>query len=366
MLRQVVRVARFSTAGPAAAGKQLPRKSAATVVKKTPMGAMVTAGVLGACGAGLAYTLYDKKMTLVELYAHWKDSFMSRFRDAADPDFAFMQNALPPAPPCPPDFDIPTIFVCMEGVLLCKEWDRKYGTRYVKRPGVEALLLGLTKQGFEIVFWSEASMGTAEEPLVKLVTNLPGQASIGGVLGREHMFFRNNKGEKRIDSLPRPMSNMLIIDYDRKTYENQPENTILVPKMNDFDEKDTTLYTILTLATMYRDERNRRRVSDIRSFVKSISDGAGSAAADPTQLLESFQKMATERRLKREEEMKSGLGGLIRSAQSTSVTLKQGKAVTPSTSSGNLKIADNSLMAQQRDKMRERMMKSQNPEQPPQ
>ncbi len=54
---------------------------------------------------------------------------------------------------------------------------------------------------------------------------------------------------QRIDSLPRPMSNMLIIDYDRKTYENQPENTILVPKMNDFDEKDSTLYTILTLAT---------------------------------------------------------------------------------------------------------------------
>ena len=26
--------------------------------------------------------------------------------------------------------------------------------------------------------------------------NLPGQASIVGVLGREHMFFRNNKGEK--------------------------------------------------------------------------------------------------------------------------------------------------------------------------
>ena len=46
---------------------------------------------------------------------------------------------------------------------------RKYGTRYVKRPGVEALLLGLTRQGFEIVFWSEASMATAEEPLIKII-----------------------------------------------------------------------------------------------------------------------------------------------------------------------------------------------------
>ncbi len=67
--------------------------------------------------------LAEKKMTPSQLLLHWKDGFMSRFREAADPDYAFMQSALGPAPPAPPDFDIPTIFLSMEGVLLCKEWD---------------------------------------------------------------------------------------------------------------------------------------------------------------------------------------------------------------------------------------------------
>ena len=69
-----------------------------------------------------------EKMTPMELAAHWKEQFMSRFRDVADPDFAFMQNALGPAPPTPsPDFDLPTIFLSMEGVLLCKEWAVRVG-----------------------------------------------------------------------------------------------------------------------------------------------------------------------------------------------------------------------------------------------
>ncbi len=39
----------------------------------------------------------------------------------------------------------------------------------MKRPNVEALLLGLTKQGFEVVFWCENSVGTMDEPLNRLL-----------------------------------------------------------------------------------------------------------------------------------------------------------------------------------------------------
>jgi hypothetical protein len=51
---------------------------------------------------------------------------MSRFDEMADPDYTFMQSALGPPPPAPPDFDVPTIFLSVEGVLLHKEWDVRF------------------------------------------------------------------------------------------------------------------------------------------------------------------------------------------------------------------------------------------------
>lgn len=328
-------------------------------MKKTSKAAAIAVGIVGAAGAGFGYTLYEMKKTPGELFEHLKEMVMSRFQEIADPDYTFMQNALGPPPPAPPDFDVPTIFLSVEGLLMHKEWDRKHGTRYVKRPNVEALLLGLTKQGFEVVFWCENSVGTMDEPLNRLLMRLPGQVMVGGVLGREHMYFRDNKGEKRIDSLPRPMSGMLVVDHDPKTFENQPDNTILVPKMEEFDENDTALLTILALATMYREERQKRRTSDLRSFLRSVAGGASAKDRDPAQLLEAFQTMAAERKARREEEMRTGLGGLLRNAQSSSATLSQGKAVTHTTGAAVPKIAEKSLMAAQRDKMRERMLRSQ-------
>jgi hypothetical protein len=64
------------------------------------------------------------KLTPQELAQQLRQAVMSRFEDIADPDVVFMQNALGPAPPQPaPDFDIPTIFIALEGVLVCKQWD---------------------------------------------------------------------------------------------------------------------------------------------------------------------------------------------------------------------------------------------------
>ena len=43
--------------------------------------------------------------------------------------------------------------------------------------------------------------------------------------------------------------------------------------------------------SVYREERTRRRVSDMRSFIRSINESAGADKGDPTKLLETFQKM---------------------------------------------------------------------------
>jgi hypothetical protein len=67
------------------------------------------------------------KKTPGELFEHLKEMVMSRFQEIADPDYTFMQNALGPPPPAPPDFDVPTIFLSVEGLLMHKEWDVRIG-----------------------------------------------------------------------------------------------------------------------------------------------------------------------------------------------------------------------------------------------
>ena len=53
---------------------------------------------------------------------------------------------------------------------------------------------------------------------------------------------------QRIAQLPRNKNSVLVIDCDPITYENQPDNTLIVKEMTEYDENDKTLENILLLA----------------------------------------------------------------------------------------------------------------------
>ena len=46
--------------------------------------------------------------------------------------------------------DLPTLFINAEDLLILSEWDPHYGTRYIRRPGFDKLLMYLA-QFFEVV-----------------------------------------------------------------------------------------------------------------------------------------------------------------------------------------------------------------------
>ena len=91
---------------------------------------------------------------------------------------------------------------------------RKHGYRFSKRPYADEFLMQVSQAGFEVIFYSDLPQAMGMETLNKLInvscvclrcyscslTCLrapqgypPGTVTCSGLLGREHMFFRNGK-----------------------------------------------------------------------------------------------------------------------------------------------------------------------------
>jgi import inner membrane translocase subunit TIM50 len=90
-------------------------------------------------------------------------------------------------PNVPHDIPIPhTLVLDLENTLVSSTWDRKYGWRYSKRPGVDKFLLDMA-QYYEIVLYS-ASMDAVAEPVVN---SLDKQGCIMHRLYRDATYYHN-------------------------------------------------------------------------------------------------------------------------------------------------------------------------------
>ena len=93
--------------------------------------------------------------------------FSEPVRDKLLPDWPFFPN-IPPDTPCPP-----TLVLDLEGTLVKSTWDKKYGWRHAKRPGVDKFLLEMSRY-YEIVFFSPNIAGNAE-PIMNLLDKVLGR-----------------------------------------------------------------------------------------------------------------------------------------------------------------------------------------------
>ena len=65
-------------------------------------------------------------------------------------------------PNVPQDIPVPhTLVLDLEKTLVSSTWDRKYGWRHAKRPGVDKFLLDMA-QYYEIVLYSPSIDGVAD------------------------------------------------------------------------------------------------------------------------------------------------------------------------------------------------------------
>ena len=113
-------------------------------------------------------------------------------------------------PDMPQDIPVPhTLVLDLEKTLVSSTWDRKYGWRHAKRPGVDKFLRDMA-QYYEIVLYSPSFDGVA----LPVVDSLDKEGCIRHRLYRDAMHYYKGVHVKDLKRLNRNIKRMVVIDDD--------------------------------------------------------------------------------------------------------------------------------------------------------
>ncbi|KAL3795192.1 hypothetical protein ACHAWO_005364 [Cyclotella atomus] len=199
-------------------------------------------------------------------------------------------------PNIPPDFPAPpTLVLDLESTLVCCTWDRKYGWRYAKRPGVDKFLSTLA-QYYEIVIFTPSPDGLAGPVL----DSLDSKGYVMHRLHREATHYHNGVHCKDLSWLNRPLRKIVVLDDDPAALQFQPENLIRVkPYDNPTDREDNTLERIMPLLV----EISREGYDDIPNLLSQFK------GMDADEIADEFERRVSNVRVRRNEITQRGLGG---------------------------------------------------------
>ena len=222
------------------------------------------------------------------VYENLVKPFADPIRDKLLPDF----------PPLQPGEVMPkTLVLDFEDTLVHLEWNREYGWRAVKRPGVDQFLSRVSAANYEVVLFC-LGLAMFLEPFT---VSIDPRGAIQYRLFRESTQFVGNKFVKDLSKLNRDLAN--VIDDDAGAVEYQPENLVVIKPF--VDKTDLTDHALLDLAAMLEDFQ-LRDVQDVRvELARLRGKGMGDTLAG-------FRLDREERLKKAEEAQQRGLGGLIR------------------------------------------------------
>ncbi len=165
-------------------------------------------------------------------------------------------------PNIPPDFPAPPCLVIdLESTLVCSTWDRKYGWRHAKRPGVDKFL-ALMAQYYEIVLWTPSPDGLAGP----VVESLDPKGYVMHRLFRDSTSYHNGVHCKDLSWLNRPLRRIIALDDDPEALQFQPENLIRLKPYDNPDLEDDTLDRITPLLV----EISREGYDDIPSLLSQF------------------------------------------------------------------------------------------------
>mmetsp|Transcript_29500 Transcript_29500/g.33154 ORF Transcript_29500/g.33154 Transcript_29500/m.33154 type:complete len:436 (-) Transcript_29500:98-1405(-) len=226
------------------------------------------------------------------------------------PDWSQMPNV-------PHDIPVPhTLVLDLENTLVSSTWDRKYGWRYSKRPGVDKFLLDMA-QYYEIVLYSP-SMDAIAEPVV---TSLDKQGCIMHRIYRDGTYYHNGVHVKDLSRLNRNINRMIVIDDDLAEVQFNPENVVRVkPYTDPNDRTDNTLARIAPFLI----EIARENHSDIPVLLSQYE------GMDADEIADEQERRIQYFRNSREEEMSRGLGGLAKMARKSATMEPDMPAQDPS------------------------------------
>jgi import inner membrane translocase subunit TIM50 len=153
------------------------------------------------------------------------------------PDWTDMPNV-------PHDIPVPhTLVLDLEQTLVSSTWDRKFGWRHAKRPGVDKFLKDMS-QYYEIVLYSPSHEGVA----APVVDSLDKTGCIMHRLYRDATYYQDGIHKKDLRALNRNVGRMVVLDDDSFSCVEGSANLVKVkPYNNPHDREDTTLETITPL-----------------------------------------------------------------------------------------------------------------------
>jgi import inner membrane translocase subunit TIM50 len=199
-----------------------------------------------------------------------------------------------PMPNVPPNMPCPhTLVLDLENTLVSSTWDRKFGWRHAKRPGVDKFLQELS-QYYEIVLFSPSLPGVAEP----VVNSLDKGGTIMHRLFRESTSFVDGVHVKDLSFLNRPLNRILVIDDDPDCVKLQPGNLIQVkPYTDPRDKADTTLLNLLPI--LIEIAKNNYDVTTVLEQFQGL---------DADGIAEEYQRRLDNVRNERIEQSQRGLG----------------------------------------------------------
>ncbi|EEC51596.1 predicted protein, partial [Phaeodactylum tricornutum CCAP 1055/1] len=202
-------------------------------------------------------------------------------------------------PNVPQDIPVPhTLVLDLENTLVSSTWDRRYGWRHAKRPGVDKFLRELA-QYYEIVLYSPSIDGIADP----VVTSLDKDGCIMHRLYREATYYTGGVHVKDLNRLNRPLNRMVVIDDDPSEVQFNPENLIRVkPYADPTDRTDNTLERILPFLV----EIAREGYNDVPGLLRQYE------GMDADQIADEQDRRIHELRTHRERRSQQGLGALAR------------------------------------------------------
>lgn len=202
-------------------------------------------------------------------------------------------------PNVPHDIPVPpTLVLDLENTLVSSTWDRKYGWRHAKRPGVDRFLRELA-QYYEIVLYSPSIDGIADP----VVTSLDKDGCILHRLYRDATYYHNGVHVKDLKRLNRDLNRMIVIDDDPAEVQFNPDNLIRVkPYTDPTDRSDDTLTRLLPFLV----EIAREGYSDIPSLLRQYQ------GMDADQIADEQERRIQELRMHRQQRSQQGLGALAR------------------------------------------------------
>lgn len=202
-------------------------------------------------------------------------------------------------PNIPPDFPAPpTLVVDLENTLVSSTWDRKYGWRHAKRPGVDKFLATMS-QYYEVVLFSPSPDGLAGP----VVDSLDSSGYAIHRLFRESTNYHNGVHCKDLSWLNRNLNKVIALDDDPTALQFQPENLIQVKPYENPDVEDNTLARITPLLV----EISREGYDDIPGLLSQFK------GMDADEIADEFERRVGDLRARRDQIVRTGLGSFASS-----------------------------------------------------